>query len=119
MRCQVEYVILDVDEALARLNGNKAIYVKLLKRFIEINSRLKESTENVVNTENMKDIFIFFHSLKGGFGNLSAKKLYEKTVKIEQYARNNDLASLKSELSEFYEQFEDFVNFVNEYCEAK
>lgn len=115
----MEELIIDVEEALARLNGNKAIYVKLLKRFIEINSKLKEATENVVNTENMEDIFIFFHSLKGGFGNLSAKKLYEKTVRIEKYARNNDLASLKSELNEFYGQYEDFVNFVNEYCEAK
>jgi HPt (histidine-containing phosphotransfer) domain-containing protein len=112
-------LILDADEALVRFNGNKSIYVKLLKRFIEINVKIKDNAENVVNSGNLKDIFIFFHSLKGGFGNLSAKKLYEKSVEMENYARNNDLISLKYELDSFYEKYDEFVNFVNDFCDIK
>lgn len=111
----MEEKILDVDEALARFSGNKKIYIKFLNRFLEINSKIKENTESVMNSENIDDIFIFFHSLKGGFGNLSAKQLYVKSVILENYAKNKDLNSLKSELPSFYTLFDDLEIFVREY----
>lgn len=97
---------LDVEEALRRFNGNMAMFSKLLKRFVEINSNIEEKTAQVVNSGNFEDIFIFFHSIKGGFGNLSAKNLYEKTIVLESFARNKDLESIKNELPSFYDLYD-------------
>jgi HPt (histidine-containing phosphotransfer) domain-containing protein len=111
----MEEKVLDIDEALQRFNGNNVMYVKLLKRFIEINSKLKENIENVVNSGNVEDMFMLFHSLKGGFANLSAKQLYNKSVKLEYLAKNNDLESIKNELESLYCLYDKFITAVNDY----
>ncbi|WP_050762025.1 Hpt domain-containing protein [Desulfomicrobium baculatum] len=97
---------LDVEEALQRFNGNQAIFSKLLKRFIEINSNIEEKTTQLVNSGNSEEIFIFFHSLKGGAGNLSAKNLYKKSTVLEDFARNGDFESIKKELPSFYDVYD-------------
>jgi HPt (histidine-containing phosphotransfer) domain-containing protein len=102
-RMTIETQTLDVKEALRRLNGNQAIFFKLLKRFIEINSDIEEKTTQLVNSGNSEEIFIFFHSIKGGAGNLSAKNLYEKSTVLESFARSGDFESIKKELPSFYD----------------
>jgi HPt (histidine-containing phosphotransfer) domain-containing protein len=97
---------LDVEEALRRFNGNMAMFSKLLKRFVEINSNIEEKTAQLVSSGNFEEIFIFFHSIKGGFGNLSAKNLYEKTIVLESFARSGDLDSIKNELPSFYDLYD-------------
>ena len=51
-RMTIQTQTLDVEEALRRFNGNKAIFYKLLKRFIEINSDIEEKTTQLVNSGN-------------------------------------------------------------------
>ena len=97
---------LDIEEALRRFNGNQAIFSKLLKRFIEINFNIEEKTAQLVNSGNSEEIFIFFHSLKGGAGNLSAKNLYKKSTVLEDFARNGDFESIKKELPSFYDIYD-------------
>ena len=103
---EIQSNTLDVDEALRRFNGNMAMFSKLLKRFIEINSNIEEKITQVVNSGDSEEVFIFFHSLKGGFGNLSAKNLYEKSAALESFARNEDLESIKNELPSFYDLYD-------------
>jgi HPt (histidine-containing phosphotransfer) domain-containing protein len=105
-RMTIQTQTLDVEEALRRFNGNKAIFYKLLKRFIEINSDIEKKTTQLVNSGNSEEIFIFFHSIKGGAGNLSAKKLYEKSTVLEDFARNGDFESIKKELPSFYDVYD-------------
>lgn len=97
---------LDVEEALRRFNGNMAIFFRLLKRFIEINSNIKEKTAQLVTSGNIEEIFIFFHSIKGGSGNLSAKSLYEKSALLESFAKNGDFESIQKELPSFYDLYD-------------
>lgn len=103
---EIQSNTLDVDEALRRFNGNMAMFLKLLKRFIEINSNIEEKITQVVNSGDSEEVFIFFHSLKGGFGNLSAKNLYEKSAVLENFARNGNLESIKDELPSFYDLYD-------------
>lgn len=114
VRMAIQSQTLDVEEALRRFNGNMAMFSKLLKRFVEINSNIEEKTAQVVNCGNFEDIFIFFHSIKGGFGNLSAKNLYEKTIVLESFARSKDLESIKTELPSFYDLYEQLKVAVSE-----
>lgn len=105
-RMTIQTQTLDIEEALQRFNGNQAIFSKLLKRFIEINSHIEEKTVQLVNSGNSEEIFIFFHSLKGGAGNLSAKNLYRKSTVLEDFARNEDFESIKKELPSLYEIYD-------------
>jgi HPt (histidine-containing phosphotransfer) domain-containing protein len=105
-RMTIQTQDLDIEEALRRFNGNQAIFSKLLKRFIEINSDIEKKTTQLVNSGNSEEIFIFFHSIKGGAGNLSAKKLYEKSTVLEGFARNGDFESIKKELPSFYDVYD-------------
>jgi len=100
---EIQSQTLDIEEALRRFNGNMTIFSKLLKRFIEINSNIEEKTTQLVNSGNSEEIFIFFHSIKGGAGNLSAKNLYKKSTLLEDFARNGDFESIKKELASFYD----------------
>ena len=102
---EIQSNTLDVEEALRRFNGNMAMFSKLLRRFVEINSNIEEKTMNVLSSGDFEEIFIYFHSLKGGFGNLSAKNLYEKSAVFEKYARNEDLDSIKNDLQTFYDLY--------------
>jgi len=105
-RMTIQKQALDVEEALQRFNGNQAIFSKLLKRFIEINSDIEEKTTQLVNSGNSEEIFIFFHSLKGGSGNLSAKNLYKKSTALEDLARKGDFESIKKELPSLYDIYD-------------
>jgi HPt (histidine-containing phosphotransfer) domain-containing protein len=105
-RMTIQTQTLDIEEALRRFNGNQAIFSKLLKRFIEINFNIEEKTAQLVNSGNSEEIFIFFHSLKGGAGNLSAKNLYKKSTVLEDFARNGDFESIKKELPSFYDIYD-------------
>jgi hypothetical protein len=41
-------VTLDVEEALQRFSGNRQIFLRLLDRFLELNSRIGEKAQQVV-----------------------------------------------------------------------
>jgi len=103
---EIKSQTLDIEEALQRFNGNMTIFSKLLKRFIEINFNIEEKTTQLVNSGNPEETFIFFHSIKGGAGNLSAKNLYKKSTLLEDFARNGDFESIKKELPSFYDIYD-------------
>jgi len=96
---------LDVGEALQRFSGNRQIFVKLLDRFLELNARIEEKTLQVVDEGDLGNMAIFFHSIKGGAGNLSAKDLYRKAAALEQLARAGDADSIRRELPSFLDLF--------------
>lgn len=100
-----QLVTLDVGEALQRFGGNRQIFVKLLDRFLELNSRIEERTLQVVEEGDFGNMAIFFHSIKGGAGNLSAKELYRKAAALEQMAREGDAEAIRSELPSFLDLF--------------
>ena len=59
---EIQSNTLDVEEALRRFNGNMAMFSKLLRRFVEINSNIEEKTMNVLSSGDFEEIFIYFHS---------------------------------------------------------
>jgi HPt (histidine-containing phosphotransfer) domain-containing protein len=90
------------------------VYASLLKRFLEINSNLEEKTLQIVNGTDASEMILFFHSLKGSTGNLSANKMYVKASILEKLARNGDIEALKSELNVFFESFQELKKAIAE-----
>ena len=100
-----QFVTLDIHEALQRFSGNRQIFVRLLKRFLELNIGIEDKAQQVLERRNVEDAAIFFHSIKGGAGNLSAKKLYHKASLLENLSRSGDFEAIKTELPAFFDLF--------------
>lgn len=98
-------VTLDVDEAVQRFNGNRQIFARLLLRFLELNSSVDVKLEQALACGDRDEIAMFFHSLKGGSANLSAKRLAEKCSGLEKLAKAGDIDAVKAELPSFLELF--------------
>lgn len=100
-----QFVTLDVDEALQRFSGNRQIFSRLLLRFLELNADVAGRAEDVVGRGQRDEIAIFFHSIKGGAANLSAKRLAAKSGVLENLANKGELDAVKAELSGFTDLF--------------
>ena len=107
-------VTLDVEEALQRFSGNRQIFLRFLDRFLELNSRIEEKTRQVVDEGDFGNMAIFFHSIKGGAGNLSARELYLKAAALEQLSREGDAESVRKEMPAFLGLFERLRTAVGE-----
>jgi two-component system, sensor histidine kinase and response regulator len=110
----VESQVLDVAEGLRRFNGNRQVYVSLLKRFLEIYSDMHEKARQIANGDNRSDATLFFHSLKGSTGNLSAMKLYEQASLLEKFARSGDMDAVRSNIDSFLEAYTELKQAIAE-----
>ena len=100
-------VTLDVEEALARFGGNRQVFVRLLQRFLELNADVARKAEEVVASTDCEQIAMFFHALKGGAANLSAKRLAEKCAVLEKLAKAGDLEGVGVQSRDFPLFFEE------------
>ncbi|RWX43431.1 HPt (histidine-containing phosphotransfer) domain-containing protein [Candidatus Electrothrix aarhusensis] len=74
---------LDIQAGIKQLEGNKDLYIKLLKKFAECNHDLaKKITDNLANNEEKK-ARIQAHSTKGVSGSLGATELYLASAALE------------------------------------
>lgn len=83
-------IVLDVENGIERLGGNKSLYIHLLKKFNENLIKDFPRFEKALSENAIKDIHGEIHTLKGVAGNLSATALYEGCSALD--------ASLKSGL---------------------
>ena len=105
VRMEHQAVTLDIHEALQRFSGNRQIFVRLLHRFLELNSGIEDKAKRVLENRNLEEAAIFFHSIKGGAGNLSAKDLYHKASLLEDLSRSGDFEAVNTELPAFFDLF--------------
>ncbi|CAK8724640.1 HPt (Histidine-containing phosphotransfer) domain-containing protein [Candidatus Electrothrix laxa] len=74
---------LNIQAGIKQLEGNKDLYIKLLKKFAECNHDLAEKiTDNLANNEEKK-ARIQAHSTKGVSGSLGATELYLASAALE------------------------------------
>lgn len=76
---------VDVEDALKRVCGNKAIYKRLLGTFeksLQLNQLVAEVAEG-----DLQAAAATAHSIKGVTANLSLKAAYEKVVEVEAHLK--------------------------------
>jgi HPt (histidine-containing phosphotransfer) domain-containing protein len=110
----VQAATLDVGEALQRFSGNRQILVRLLLRFLELNAAVEQKAREVLDTGKSEEVAMFFHAIKGGAANLSAKRLAEKCAQLETLAKAGDVEGVKSEFQNFINLFEELRISVEE-----
>jgi PAS domain S-box-containing protein len=84
--------VLDRVELLARVDGNRALLVEIVRLWVEERPILLESMEAALRDGNAQDLARAAHKAKGAFGNLSAPLATQCAVELELLARHGELA---------------------------
>jgi signal transduction histidine kinase/CheY-like chemotaxis protein len=109
---------IDFQEGLRRLKYNDALYIKLLKMFVEKHSNSANEIAQALKTSNFKEAASIAHTVKGAAANLGAHKISKLTGEIELLSRQNESVS-ESLLSPLGEALVSFVNSVDLICTQK
>ena len=95
-----EYI--DIDDALARIGGNIALYKRLLGRFLE--GKHLEDIKNAIESGDLEEAARQSHTLKGVSANLSLLIINKLTIELEHLIKDGaDFSACLSELEEAYE----------------
>lgn len=76
--------ILDTELALKRLNNNKKLYCKILKKFKDQNSNVYKDLWKRYKNNNFSDLSKIIHRIKGISGNISATSLFVTCKELEE-----------------------------------
>ena len=74
---------LDIQSGIKQLEGNKDLYIKLLKKFTECNHDLTEKITDKLSNNEEKKARILAHSTKGVSGSIGATELYLASAALE------------------------------------
>ena len=86
---------INVEEGLKRVNGNKELYLNILKTAIDSNpERLKEYAE-FVEKGDVESLITVVHGSKGAMGNIGAEKLHGLLIDLEKQLKSGKKKDLK------------------------
>ena len=82
---------VDLDIALARMDGDKELLEELLQIFLEDYPRLLDEIGSAIDRGDGKQLERAAHSLKGSVGNFGARITMEKSLQLENMGRTGQL----------------------------
>ncbi len=100
--------ILNIEEALNRINGNKDVYNKLLQKFIKKYSTIDSEILKLIDEKQLQLAQEKTHELKGISANLGAMKLFDTLILIENILKK-DKTPQKNLLGRFSKDLEDVI----------
>jgi CheY-like chemotaxis protein len=101
---------LDTRDGLSRVAGNRKLYLKLLRQFVEQQGAAAQITEALQRNETSAAERLA-HTVKGVCGNLGIRGVQQAAAKLEKsIATETAPADLASALQEFRAALEDFVS---------
>ncbi len=104
--------VLNMDEALERIGGDKEFLFELLNEFISQMERDLPALSKAVEAGDFENIGLIAHSLRGAAGNLSVTTIYRALSEIESLVnekRNDKMAPI---LEEVYTQESELRRFL-------
>lgn len=99
----LESIGIDYDEAIERFSGS----VELFEEFLtEIATRdVLLPLKNALKANDVMAVFMVAHTLKGNFGNLSAKPLYETVTPLVEELRHENMLEAQKLYVQLEEQY--------------
>ena len=108
--------IWQCEEALVRLDNNKALLQKLLSLFIVESHEKRETLEQAIAAEDWEKVRFTAHAFKGNAAEVGANALKEMLTELEHQAKTAQQAEMQSvyehiarQLPILIEQFEKFI----------
>ncbi len=104
---------VNTQEALVRMNGNAALYERMLVKFVDmINNSIVQPDFDCNNYDNITEAA---HTLKGVSGNLSITPVYEAYSEIVRLLRAGEPEQAKKVLEGILPIQEKIVNCIKKY----
>ena len=106
--------ILDIEDFMERVQGDKELFLELLDIFIsDFHPKRKLLEEAIVNND-QQAVEHIAHFLKGSCGNISAGPLRIIFNELEKKGKEGDLQGLENCLSEIDQKFEELTAYIGE-----
>ncbi len=103
--------VMDLPEVLERVQNDHDLLLELVDIFLKDCPEKIKALNEAVQTKNFETLKEVSHSLKGASGNLSAKKIYETCLTIEQKTKNHNLDGIEEILMKLDRQINDLKVF--------
>ncbi|MBF0532788.1 MAG: Hpt domain-containing protein [Candidatus Omnitrophica bacterium] len=97
--------ILDLPEFLERVQDDKALLLELLDIYQEDFVAKRDILQKAIAANNCEEVRGVAHSLKGASGNISAKRLRQIFLRLEDMAKKNDLSAAGSLVVEMEKEY--------------
>ena len=104
--------ILDLNEFLERVQNDKDLLVELLDIFMEDYQGKRKQLQAAIENKDFEQLKGVAHSLKGASGNISAKKLRESFLQLEEMGKSGDVSDGAEVLQTIDEQYTAFTDRV-------
>jgi two-component system sensor histidine kinase/response regulator len=88
--------VLDRKAALARIDGDEALFADLAKLFRDESPRMLSAIRSAVAAKNADALHRAAHFLKGSVATFAAQAAFEAALKMERIARSKDLSDAES-----------------------
>lgn len=102
-------------DAMIRLQGDKVLFLNLLKKFSESYGEYINEIESLINSSDYMEAYEVTHLIKGTAANLSMKKLEFVSDKLCYALSNADKIDIEVYLSKFKREFMCVLDEVKEY----
>jgi polar amino acid transport system substrate-binding protein len=107
---------IDTDAGLAVANQNKALYIKLLRKFFEGEENFISRYKHAWHARTFEPVIRYAHTLKGSAGNIGAKQLQAIAAQLEkasvEASESDDITDHHTNIDELVEQTNTQLQFV-------
>jgi len=111
-------VILNREEALARIGNNGELYHEIIFKFYEIFEDSSDKFRELIKNDQFEDAANFAHYIRGAAGNISAIALFEITQRLEE-AIKGDNTSIPFLLDEYQDALAELLETIDTFRETK
>jgi polar amino acid transport system substrate-binding protein len=101
---------IDTDAGLAVANQNKALYIKLLRKFFEGEESFISRFEQAWHARTFEPVIRYAHTLKGSAGNIGAKQLQAIAAQLEKASVE---ASESDDITDHHNNIDELVKQTN------
>lgn len=105
---------VDTDSAVARMNGNENLYIRMLGKFLDMMKNTTIPAEFTV--DDCEDLAEVAHAVKGTSGNLSITPIYEAYSEITELLRQKKAEEAKAVLLKTLPVQKDILDCIEKYA---
>ncbi len=99
--------ILNLSEAMTNLDGDAELLEEILDIFIDTAEDQLQNIQNCIEAEDVKQVAVQAHGMKGGASNFCAKKFVRSALRLEIKAKDGNLDGAQELLEGMKAAFED------------
>jgi len=98
---QKDELLIDIEEGIARLNGDRSVYIEILQYYYITYNNYGQLIKEYISNNQIESAIKEIHTFKGASGNISANKLYDFLKTFEQKLKNDKGKDIEKLFSEF------------------